>query len=90
MYDLAQCVMVTEYHTRLQDTILAVGDEGGGLSFHSISDKKQLIAVEAHEHRIKCVRFISIKEDNFLVSASSGGQIKLWNYKVIICFFAVN
>ncbi|XP_021918180.1 p21-activated protein kinase-interacting protein 1-like isoform X2 [Zootermopsis nevadensis] len=64
-----------------QDTILAVGDEGGGLSFHSISDKKQLIAVEAHEHRIKCITFISTKEDNFIVSASSGGHIRLWNYK---------
>lgn len=64
-----------------QDTELAIGDDGGTLSFHSISDKKQLNTLVAHEHRIKCVSSVSIKEDNFVVSASSDGQIKLWNYK---------
>jgi len=67
----------------LQGTELAIGDDGGTLSFHSISDKKQLNTLVAHEQRIKCVSSVSIEQDNFVVSASSSGHIKLWNYKVI-------
>jgi WD40 repeat protein len=71
----------------LQVTQLVVGDEGGGLSVHSISDRKQLNTVEAHKHRVKSVSFISIREEHFLASASSDGEIKLWNCKVIISHF---
>jgi len=67
----------------LQGTELAIGDDGGTLSFHSISDKKQLNTLVAHEQRVKCVSSVSIEQDNFVVSASSSGHIKLWNYKVI-------
>jgi WD40 repeat protein len=71
----------------LQVAQLVVGDEGGGLSVHSISDRKQLNTFEAHKHRVKCVSFISIRDEHFLVSASSNGEIKLWNCKVIISHF---
>ncbi|PNF37767.1 hypothetical protein B7P43_G11315 [Cryptotermes secundus] len=64
-----------------QVTQLVVGDEGGGLSVHSISDREQLNTFDAHKHRVKSVSFISIKDKHFLASASSSGQIKLWNCK---------
>jgi protein MAK11 len=64
-----------------QGTELAIGDDGGTLSFHSISDKKQLHTLVAHEQRIKCVSSVGIEQDNFIVSASSSGHIKIWNYK---------
>ncbi|XP_069701402.1 p21-activated protein kinase-interacting protein 1-like [Periplaneta americana] len=64
-----------------QGTELVIGDEGGGLSFHSIPKKKQLRVIEAHENRVKCVTCSNIGEEKFLISASSGGEIKLWHYE---------
>jgi len=85
-YQSCQLAGGVQFHCnvwRLQGTELAIGDDGGTLSFHSISDKKQLNTLVAHEQRIKCVSSVSIEQDNFVVSASSSGHIKLWNYKVI-------
>ncbi|KAJ9589507.1 hypothetical protein L9F63_017292 [Diploptera punctata] len=66
-----------------KDTELAIGDEGGGISFYSVSEKKQLFVVEAHNNsRVKCLSCVTVGGKKFLVSTSSAGEIKLWKCKV--------
>ena len=68
----------------LQDTELVIGDEEGEISFYSVAEKKQLFTLKAHDSRVKCLSYVTMGSEKFLISASSSGEIKLWKYKVFI------
>lgn len=57
------------------DDVLIVGLEDGSILFISINDKEDIVTLNAHKSRVKA---ISIMGD-ILVSASSSGEVKIWN-----------
>ncbi|PSN57715.1 p21-activated protein kinase-interacting 1-like protein [Blattella germanica] len=65
-----------------KESELAIGDEGGEISFYDISEKKQLNVIKAHDSRVKCLSSVNIEDKIFLISVSSNGEIKLWKCKI--------
>lgn len=60
----------------LEDDLIAVGLEDGKILFYDLSSDKTTLEVVVHDTRVKCMA----KQDNYLVSASSSGEIKLFNF----------
>lgn len=60
----------------LEDDLIAVGLEDGKVLFYDLSSDKITLELVAHDTRVKCMA----KQDNYLVTASSSGEIKLFNF----------
>ncbi|XP_055911573.1 p21-activated protein kinase-interacting protein 1-like [Eupeodes corollae] len=57
------------------DDVVLVGLEDGSILFVSMNDEVETVAVNAHKSRVKAMSIF----DDIVVSASSSGDITLWN-----------
>ena len=58
----------------IDDNVIAVGHENGKLRLFDIATELDRVEIEAHDIRVKCLAY----RNKHLVSASSSGEIKLW------------
>lgn len=60
----------------LKDSLIAIGFENGEITFCDLRTSMHTMNTKAHNMRVKCIAHMN----DFLVSASSSGEIKLWKY----------
>lgn len=60
----------------LSDNVIAIGYENGTLRVLNI-ETNDTNTYEVYDNRVKCIEFLN----NYLVTASSSGCIKVWSYK---------
>lgn len=62
----------------LKDTLIAIGFENGEITFYDLRTSVNTMNTKAHNMRVKCIAHMN----DFFVSASSSGEIKLWRYNM--------
>ncbi|XP_043469063.1 p21-activated protein kinase-interacting protein 1-like [Leptopilina heterotoma] len=60
----------------LNDDLIAIGYDDGKISFYDLEESSKTLDIVAHTARLKCMQHI----DDLLVTASSSGEIKLWQF----------
>lgn len=60
----------------LNDDLIAIGYDDGKISFYDLDESSKTLDIVAHSARLKCMQHI----DDLLVTASSSGEIKLWQF----------
>lgn len=66
-------VVCAEY---IEDNLLAIGHEDGQVRVYDVAAGLSTMDVKAHDARVKCLAY----RNNYLVSGSSTGEIKLWRH----------
>lgn len=60
----------------LKDNLIAIGFDDGKISFYDLEESSKTLEIMAHNARLKCMQHF----DDILVTASSSGEIKLWQF----------
>lgn len=63
----------------MEPSLLCVANEEGEATLHDLETKTDVGKFQAHDSRIRCLACYGA---DWIVTASSAGQIKLWRRKV--------
>ncbi|XP_063976354.1 p21-activated protein kinase-interacting protein 1-like [Diachasmimorpha longicaudata] len=69
-------IVSVDFLNQENNELVVLGHEDGKLRIYNIEDKSLVLETDAHETRIKCIQC----RDNYIVSASSSGELKLWKF----------
>lgn len=58
---------------------LIIGGDKGNVFIYTIGKYDNKISFQAHKLRVKCLKIVKIEDIDFLVTASSSGEIAVWD-----------
>ncbi len=65
--------------TTLFQNFLILGSDKGNIFIYSLGHYEHKISFIAHKLRVKCMKTVTIDDMDFLVTASSSGEIAVWD-----------
>lgn len=58
---------------------LIIGGDKGNVFIYPLGNFEHKITFEAHKLRVKCMKIVNIDDMDFLITASSSGDIAVWD-----------